>query len=301
MNTHSEWRLELARKIAPAYSKVASVEAVIVHGSVARGYADCYSDIELAVFWSQPPLDTDRLLSARRAGGVFNNFLPFDPGFHDWAEDYIVGGVKIDVSHMLTERVNECIRNVVEQYSTDLVEQSLLSVVQRSVPLSNTKLVETWRARIRDYPDSLTALMVRRHMLFKPAWVRHMLADRGEILPFYESVCVAERQIWLILLALNRIYVPHMDFKWLNRMVEEEMPIGPTSLAQRLDNIFRLDPPAGATELDRLIDETIALIEKHLPHVETKMAWQHHRFVRQTLHIAPNWLREYQITSGAES
>ena len=55
MNNASKWRLELVSPIASLYAKNLKVAAVIVSGSTARGHADKYSDIEIGVFWKEPP------------------------------------------------------------------------------------------------------------------------------------------------------------------------------------------------------------------------------------------------------
>ena len=69
MNDATMWRLALARQIGAAYGVSPNVAAVYIAGSVARGWADRYSDIELDVYWSTPPSDGERLEIIRRAGG----------------------------------------------------------------------------------------------------------------------------------------------------------------------------------------------------------------------------------------
>ena len=61
MNAASQWRHNLAHPLAPIYAANPHVAAVLLGGSTARGHADRYSDIELGVFWHQPPTDAERL------------------------------------------------------------------------------------------------------------------------------------------------------------------------------------------------------------------------------------------------
>jgi predicted nucleotidyltransferase len=49
-NVHARWRLNLAGQLAERMCAFAGVQAIVVGGSVARGYADEYSDLELPVF-----------------------------------------------------------------------------------------------------------------------------------------------------------------------------------------------------------------------------------------------------------
>src|SRR5215467_2489918 len=69
MNEESRWRYTLAQQIAPHYSANPKVAAVAVEGSVARGYADRSSDLDLAVFWSEPPTAKERRDTFTRARG----------------------------------------------------------------------------------------------------------------------------------------------------------------------------------------------------------------------------------------
>ena len=60
MNEATIKRMALAQRIAPAYAANPKVRAVLLAGSVARGTADHFSDIEIDVFWAEPPSDDER-------------------------------------------------------------------------------------------------------------------------------------------------------------------------------------------------------------------------------------------------
>lgn len=51
MNEASEQRQALAKKIAIAYITNPKVKAIRVAGSVARGQADAYSDIDISIYY----------------------------------------------------------------------------------------------------------------------------------------------------------------------------------------------------------------------------------------------------------
>jgi hypothetical protein len=68
MNEASLWRYALAQQIAPYYCANPKVTAVSVGGSVSQGCADLYSDIDLAVFWTDPPTEKERRSGACLAG-----------------------------------------------------------------------------------------------------------------------------------------------------------------------------------------------------------------------------------------
>jgi len=59
-------RRALAQIVAPAYAKNPKVAGVLLAGSVARGIADQFSDIEIDIFWHAPPTDEDRSVPIER-------------------------------------------------------------------------------------------------------------------------------------------------------------------------------------------------------------------------------------------
>ena len=69
MNDATMWRLALARQIGSGLWNQSQRGRGLHRGSVARGWADRYSDIELDVYWSTPPSDAERLEIIRRAEG----------------------------------------------------------------------------------------------------------------------------------------------------------------------------------------------------------------------------------------
>ena len=87
MNEASQWRLEVARFVAPIIARNPHVTAVMLGGSASRGHADSYSDIEIGVFWSQPPTEEDRMSPIEPAGGVFWELDPYDPVEGHWMEE----------------------------------------------------------------------------------------------------------------------------------------------------------------------------------------------------------------------
>ena len=64
-NPHVQWRLDVARKLAEKIRAFPGVQAIVVGGSVARDYADAYSDLELPIFWDELPRMRRAWLSSR--------------------------------------------------------------------------------------------------------------------------------------------------------------------------------------------------------------------------------------------
>src|SRR5215211_2830828 len=69
MNNQAEIakRRALAEIVAPEYAANPKVAGVLLAGSVARGLADGFSDIEIDIYWHTPPTDQDRRAPIERA------------------------------------------------------------------------------------------------------------------------------------------------------------------------------------------------------------------------------------------
>jgi hypothetical protein len=112
INKATEWRLAFARQIAREYCKNPKVQVIVVSGSVSRGQADAYSDIELDLFWQEPPTDEERLRPIKQVNG---RLIMFEPCQDDeWSEDYLVNGVQMDVSNFLAATMDHAIAIEVE-------------------------------------------------------------------------------------------------------------------------------------------------------------------------------------------
>jgi hypothetical protein len=260
--------------------------AVLVGGSVARGCADRFSDIEIGVFWNELPSANQRDMAREQAGGVPGEFIPnsarfdsSDPRNVGGLERYYLGGdapsgLLIEVAHETTSGVEQCLDDVVERYDTTLSKQELIAVIQYGVPLFGLPLIERWRARAATYPDELARQMVREHLRVGPWGRKELYAERGEDLIVYEDCCHVGMQMLLALMGLNRMYAPSDDFKWMDRTAAA-MQVAPPDCAARMRAALRSDPPTAVRRLRDLMEETIALVEAHMPEIDTKLYRSH--------------------------
>lgn len=261
-------RLALARRIAPGYAALPRIAAVLVGGSVARGYADRWSDLALGVVWTSPPTDGERQAAANAVAATQRRVFP-DPGpTGALEEEYLVAELKVDVGHLTLAAVEQILRGVTVDGAPDFAKQTLVSVLRTAVPLHGDQVLAGWRRRAASYPDALMRAMVTRHLVFGPHWYLTMLAERDDLLLLTDLLCRVARAILGVLLGLNRVYPPSTDFKWALR-IAAELSIAPADLPVRLERVFRAEPVAGVHEAQCLIDETITLVESHYPSFDT--------------------------------
>jgi len=290
MNEASLWRHTLAQQIAPYYSTNPKVTAVSVGGSVSKGCADHYSDIDLAVFWTDPPTEKERRDIIKRARGRRWQLFPYNVEEACWSEDYSVGGVKISVRHSTVATMECLLTDVLEHADPSLAKQRHMAALLSALPLSDPSLLAHWQRKAKVYPLELEVAMVRAHLLFRPSWEQEMLAERNDLLVLYESFCTIEKHILLVLMGLNRIYYP--GWQWLDRLMGQ-MHIAPLNLAPRFKQVFGIvgiDPLAGVYQLHDLIEETFSLVETHLGELDTAQARERFRERRYTWECMPDRL-----------
>jgi hypothetical protein len=278
MNAASQWRYALAQQLAPIYAMNPHVAAVLVGGSTARGHADRYSDIELGVFWHQPPTESDRQKAAAQVSGDLIALYPYDPTEEVWCDDYMLGraqpnqaksGILVEVVHYTTDFLNRTFEAVLQQYIPDELKQNFMAGIVDGVPLYNTELVQQWKARAASYPDGLAVAIVNRYAQIDHFWRWKMwLERRANLMMLYQSYSQAQQKLLHVLLGLNRVY--YFGFKWLD-VVVERLRYKPDALMRRLTQVYQVEPTVGAHELTMLVEETYDLVEQHLPQVD--VAW----------------------------
>ena len=263
MNEATARRLAIARRVVPFYVANPKVAVVLVAGSVGAGNADRYSDLELDIFWSAPPTEEERRAPVEAAGGTVKTFFPFEDD--EWAEELLIDGLKADTSMFLVETMDRWLAEVVDGSSTDESPQYLIAAVQHSVALHGQAIVNRWREKAASYPDALARAIVARYLRPPARWYyADMLAERDDLVFLHEIIVPVVGSLLRVLHGLNRVYIAHPNVKWMDR-VAAEMAIAPPDLASRLRRVYRAPPLAGVRELQSLLEETLALVEREMP------------------------------------
>jgi hypothetical protein len=282
MQEESRWRYVLAQQIAPHYHANPKVAAVLVEGSVARDYADHSSDLDLAVFWAEPPTAKERQDIVTLAGGRDRHPWPAHREAAGWLERTVREGVAIDVRHTTVQATKGLLAAVLEHADPRLAKQQRLAALRSALPLVNPTLITQWQQQAAAYPHELAVAMVRAHLRFRPAWEQEQLAERHDVLVLYDSFCTFQKQLLLVLLGLNRLYFP--GWRWLDRLIDQ-LQVTPPNLSPRLKQLFAIvsiDPLASVYQLHDLIEETFRLVETHMSEVDTRAARERFRGQRQT-------------------
>jgi hypothetical protein len=285
MNEASRWRLAMARVVAPVYAADARVRAVLVGGSVARGWADRYSDVEIGVFWEQFPTAQEFRAAIERARGTDWQLEPYTPEEDVWYEEYAVDGLKIDLRHMTAARMSEVLAAVTVGGDFSESRQEIIAAMQHGVPLHGAPLIEAWQASAARYPEALARAMVRKHLALPPWWSVPMLVERENLPLVYGAFREAAQGIFGALVGLNRVYYP--GSKWMAQTLAT-LPLAPPDLAARINGVFRTEPLDGARQMKALVEETFSLVEQQMPDPEVAAARRWFRSQRPVLDAPPD-------------
>jgi predicted nucleotidyltransferase len=268
-NQHEiERRRALAKIVAPAYAANPKVAGVLLAGSVARGIADQFSDIEIDIFWHAPPTDQDLLAPIERAGWEIA-YRHVDE--NEWADGFFIEGVKIDTSQFLVATIDRWLDDVLERGDIEPEYQVRIAAIRHGQPLYGAALIERWRTKTDVYPRVLTHAMVAECANFRPRKLLEMLAARDDVLVLHQDLVAAGQLILSVLMGVNRVYAPQPFHKWLDWEISQ-LAIAPPDLNHRLRAMLRAEPQAAADQVVRLIEETFALVEQHLPDFDTTAA-----------------------------
>lgn len=258
-----EWRFRLAQRIAAAYAADPNAEVVMIAGSVGRGMADRFADIEIDVYYAAPPSDQARAAAVARAGAVL---LDMDQDPDEWAEEMSFGPFHAATSTFLVATMERYLLQALHAGQTAPPAQARIHSVLHSIPTKGGELVERWRERAAHYPDVLAHAMLDQHLDQRRFWyAASMLAARDDVLLLHDVLLDAVRKLIWALHGLNRRYtMTPENIKWLDETIAS-LPIRPYELSSRLKQLLHLPPVEAVAAMGGLIEETLALVEAHEP------------------------------------
>jgi Nucleotidyltransferase domain len=112
-NEASATLLQLAQQHADIYAPLPGVQAIVVTGSVAGGYADHYSDIDMLIYYDELLPEDAMAAACERAGG--SNWGLYGRDENGSAEYYYVNGVKCEFAHATAKSWEQIIRSLFEK------------------------------------------------------------------------------------------------------------------------------------------------------------------------------------------
>ena len=260
---------------------------ILAGGSVSRGCADEYSDLEIGVFWAESPSVGIRQAAIKSVGGELWS-LGESSGNEKWelkkvsvnGKSYL-GTLMVSTIHLSVAEAEACLSDVIDRYDTEIDKHGF--------PLHGTTILERWKTKASAYPDELARRMVRENLWMGPWFCPEQYIGRDDLLVLYHHYLQIEQGILMVLSGLNRVYYPTSHAKWMDWLIRQ-IPIVPPNLSERLRSVFQVDAESAWNELKGLVGETIFLVERQMldidkpvpgeknpPHVN--MAWAKKRWI----------------------
>ncbi len=245
-------------------------------GSVSRGCADAYSDVEIGVFWHEAPSEAERMEAVKSMGGEvwqFDSYRDGKAGEHIGLSELTVGSkiyegtAMVSPTHMTVEAVDERISGLIDDLDTSGRNYHLAAAIRYGLAIYKEDLIELWKTKAASFPKRLSIKLVQENLWLGPWFNWNAYADRSDHLVMSQHLVWMQRAIVNVLAALNREYVPSPEYKWLDWFIGQ-LQIKPTDCADRLRSTFAANDLGHAVK--RLIDlgiEVIDLVDAHLPEV----------------------------------
>jgi len=271
-------RVAIAERAAVAYRANPHVAGVLLAGSVPRGLADDLSDIEIDVYWTQPPTDDERRAAVEGAGWsrVYD-----EVDEHEWADGYLIDGIKVDTGGFLTSTIDEYLDAALHRADTEPELQVRITALRDGRTLHGDDLVNGWRDRCATYPEALALAMVQQGLDLRTRERLEMLVARDDPFLLHRDLVDDVQGVLDALFGINRVYAPHPFHKWLE-WEATLLPVKPDDLVGRIRRLL-VAPAAEAIDLvSALVDDTFDLAEQHVPAYDVDTARAEFDFRRTT-------------------
>ena len=271
MNSETEQRLLIARRIVEGLAARTALRATLLAGSVAAGIADEHSDIDLLHYYAALP-DREvfdgvlRDLGGERIGDIS------EPRSEGFAGRYRFDGIEVQTGGNLIASLEERLERVAAG-DVDWITAKVAMGLIDGTALFGDHLVREWQSRAR-YPESLRRREVEANLGWFPIWAidGHLEARDAELFR-RQMLLDGAFKVVAILSAVNRLYFTTFQFKRAGAHFDA-MKVKPEHLAERIDKVANAAPSAAAEELRQLVEETKAIVKSEMPEVEADQAWR---------------------------
>ncbi|MEX2236895.1 MAG: DUF4037 domain-containing protein [Dehalococcoidia bacterium] len=235
-------------------------QEIFLAGSVSRGWADEFSDLELNFIADPIPTEEERNAWLGSIGA--DPIIPdsdWEPHGSQWVI-FCYDGVWVEAGWHEPSQLLEAIEQILAGKGDP---DRLAGALAYCIPLRPGPSLKQLRRRLSVYPKELRAASIQRELR---GWrFPHYLAGRRAMVERNDSLQLAVlllqdcKSVLRVLFALNHRWEP--NFKWLSH-IEDQLAIKPANLAERLESVLvGEEPHARVTAMLALVRDTLALVE----------------------------------------
>jgi hypothetical protein len=301
---HLSWRRRVGEQVCKSYAESSRVAATALGGSVARGWADEFSDVEVFVFWDSEPIPEERRSAVVRSGGSIDvSWYEADAGESfraamqatrgrvgqlwpheddEWSEHFYLGDLNIGVSGFLVSTVDAWVGELIRGVPNDAAEM-VAATLLAGAPMTGAPRLAAWSSALDPYPEVLALTVIDQWLEPDLRWSSiDQLAARDDR-PAFDAVLIGMQQrLVRLLLAANGMYLMDPRPKWTRRLLAA-CAHQPSDCVQRLDVVQTSPPAEAASLLQGLFDETLDVLSRLFPTVDIEPARSAFGFRRAAL------------------
>lgn len=252
---------EIREKLRNVEFEGPELMAMAVGGSVSRGQADAFSDLELLCFWDIfPDIETRHaLVEAIGADLIF----PIDDDQNE--DNLILKDIQIDVMHNTVDYYDNMISDAWEFHLADYQTLGFLDTITYAYPLFGEDILSVWKEKTNEYPRELAINVIFDNLVKLHNGNIELYIQRDNPTEFYAQMVAIQRKLFNILSAINKSYAG--GYKWMYPELES-MEIAPVNIAVRFKQMFVENKFEAVEDLYALVFETLFLVKHNFPEIE---------------------------------
>ena len=166
----------------------------------------------------------------------------------------------------MIEFEEKVIESIIKDFEIDLGNSNFMDTIRTCIPLFGEKIINEWKEKVKIYPNKLAIKNIEKSLETIDNTQVMLFIQRDNPTLLYEYIVNLQKNIYLIILALNSQYFP--TFKWMYNSFET-FNIKPRNIEQRFRHVFECSPNEAFETVSSIITETIVLINKIYPEINT--------------------------------
>ncbi|MGE0174676.1 MAG: hypothetical protein AB7T49_17930 [Oligoflexales bacterium] len=249
-------RISLASRISAYYLPNEKIESIAVSGSTARGGVDDWSDLELAVFWRDPPTMEDRDIPLSKMKAVVSRQITPKNEFLWGVDNFVLGQFPIDVVHNMSTVFQKTLCEIVPKKIVEPKKQELAYISQSFEPIFGHLSLEKLKLSLGGFSSEYQQCVLEQ-IKFPTIGVIRTSAARGDFMHVYRNLLQGNTEILKVLCAVNGMFYPgEKRTRWLLNQFE----ISPANLEEKMMSLMRGDLLESCELLHTLFEETINIV-----------------------------------------
>ena len=254
-----------ASQIADAHKDMPGLSAISIVGSAADGTADEWSDLDLEVFWDHRSVSTFDPSLCEGAEVRWRELA--DAGNHA-VEIWDTDSGRVELTHYTVAALREMAVAVGERADPRTDYQVQMRLLLDSYPVFGRPLLDRALAPVAEYPRALAETVVALNLHFYPRVMFDVIVARDAAVFARQVVIQTIESTMGILLGINGIYGSPEEATSYERFIKR-MRKTPFDLSERLRSLVNDSPAEVAVRREELIEDVFALINEHLPNLDT--------------------------------